>query len=200
MASNKYILNALIGLKDPLTGQDNNVQKEHKIELPKCKYQISIHIALKKLFSEDYSFYDQFNKFFQHQPLEEVTEDIEYIETQCQESLDGSKTCFSTQPNVELIRKGIVDLQDFSEFFIKENENIRCKEGFSDLMLASFAKLNNPTNFNILKGIFNNDVAPCAAYEKEEACTSLPMNLYEFQREIIKVAPEIATSFELHQL
>ena len=213
MAQNKYVINALIASKKQSQTKASIIKSEEDISnldiengvsstfsLIKCKYQTSMYTALKSIFDND-DYYLWIKQFFGTQPLEKLSQDIkdyEKIETQCQVELDGTKTCFNQQPYLNLIQEGIIDFKDFTADFYENNVNISCKEGFVDLALAKFAKYNNPTIFNILRNIFIGDLTPCEAYELQENCSPMPISLDDLHVEIIKTAPEIATSFTIY--
>ena len=225
MAIRNYVINALAARKNGNMGAKNNdgnklephdgelsedsacsssssaKKNEYVKSLSKCKYQISIHNELKKTYEDD-DYYSGLKQFLGMQPLEKLPaeNDIERIETQCLEELDGTKKCYSKQPNIGLIQNGVIDFHDFVAAFYLNNANIRCKEGFADLAIANFAKYNNPTKFEIMRNIFNNDVDPCAAYELQEKCDPMPIGLEDLHYKIVQMAPEIATSFEIHHL
>lgn len=213
MAQNKYVINALISLNKQFQAKDAIIKSAEDISnldiknmvnspvsLPKCKYQTSIYTALKSIFEND-DYYLWIKQFFGTQPLEKLSKDIkdyEKIETQCDVELDGTKTCLNQQPYLYFIQEGITDFQDFTADFYKNNVNISCKEGFADLALAKFAKYNNPTIFNILRNIFIDSSNTCEAYELQEICSPMPIGLDDLHMEIIKAAPEIATSFTIY--
>ncbi len=188
----KYLFNALLN-----KATDVSLLKP---TLSKCKYPISIYTELKSIFASD-DYFSGLRYFIGNQPLEDVPgdektrEEIIITET---ENLSGESEFLATQPHIKKLMTGIEDLQDFAVDFIRDNHKIHCKEGFTDLLLANFAKYNNPSKFADLRVIFDNDAAPCAAYEDEAICSSLPMDEHEFIAKAGELAYNEKDSFKVN--
>jgi hypothetical protein len=194
MAMNSYLINAL--------ANKNNEAKpiDKGLTLLKCTYPISIYTELKKAYSSD-DYYSGFRYFIGNQPLEELPQDeatlTSAVFTFTQE-MDDTSSFTITQPHINKLKSGISDLSDFAINFIKAHNAMRCKEGFTDLILANFAKIHNPTKFSDLKAIFNNDNDPCNAYEDNSLCSSLPMDSQDFVENLEKLAWKIKDATPLN--
>ncbi len=187
MAYSSYMLGALKN-KAPNANIEGNTSP--KLEWPKCHYPISIYTELKQVFASD-DYFSGFRYLIGNQPLEDVPGDEKArseIVTVEADALDENPRVTIIQPHIKKLEQGIEDLQDFTVNFMYNNPKIRCKEGFADLLLANFAKYNNPSKFAEHRIIFESDNAPCGAYEDESICPSLPMDAYEFIEKIGELA------------
>jgi len=137
--------------------KNKRLSPEIELDLPKCKHPITIYTELTKLYSsEDYWGFAR--KLFGQQPLSGLV--------QHQENL---------QARITDVKSGIADYHNYIKSLVIEHPGLYCKQGFSELAYAGFAKYNDPERFEIVKDKFEQDSkTPCAAFEEQTLCSALP--------------------------
>lgn len=172
-------------------------------KLPQCKYPESIKIEILSSLKRT----DWFSglKYYTGQtPLEYLPENPEKIEDTVitfASSLDGSVELSITQPHIKNLQQGIDNFSDFSYYFLRQNSNLHCKKGFTDLMILEFTRLNNPSRFSDYAKIIRADIdLLCVPYEETKTCPALPLDPDDFVQKVGLLVYDMKQHFETSYL
>lgn len=166
--------------------------------LPKCKYSEKIKKELQKsLASIDY--FSTVKYYLGMQPLEYLPKNVSEITAFSYSSNHEIDDTFSVNiefPHKDNLQRGIDDLNDFSYNFLRSRQDIHCYDGFAELVLLEFTRLNNPSKLEDYSFFIKKDLETlCIPFDVSEFCSVLPIDPDDLAPKMLELASGFYHSF-----